>query len=136
MTVHCVRLHAEPPKGDAENAVDNWITNFSRWTGGAEQPLGETQTQETETAFVAGGWYFVDNDEDRQNVIISLSDELATFQSGLWHYAAYSASNHDLEARGGDSWQYLVDSENRSTDAKTVPSEIPRFAPEATGVTP
>jgi len=33
MAVHMVRVFVEPPKGNAQNAIENWVANYSEWVG-------------------------------------------------------------------------------------------------------
>jgi len=61
MAVHMVRVFSQPPRGNAENAVNNWVANYSEWTSDpVEHELTETAAEidGTGTQYVRGDWRF------------------------------------------------------------------------------
>jgi len=123
MTVHMVRVFVEPPKGNAESAVDNWVANYSEWTADpVEHRLRKTTTELDGggTTHLRGDWRFEDQGEDPTAILSDLSDRLGQFQGGLWHRLGYHVCDHDDSDRGGCSWDEVVESGN-------VPGDIPDF---------
>jgi hypothetical protein len=116
-----VRVIAEPPKGNAETAVANWVANYSEWTEGAvEHSLSETtgSIDGSGTQYVRGDWRFIDQGEEPTNILRDLSERLQSLQGGLWHRLGYHACDHD-EANGGPcSW-------DETLEWGSVPSDIP-----------
>jgi hypothetical protein len=121
MAVHMVRVFAEPPKGEAESAVDNWVSNYAEWDG---DPIDHTLTETTVgidgTQHVRGDWRFEDQGEDATNILRDLSERLQSFQGGLWHRLGYHVCSHDEDNGGPCSWGEMV-------EWGSVPSDIPDF---------
>lgn len=123
MAVHMVRVLAEPPKGEAETAVANWVENYTEWTGDTvEHALTDANTaiDGTGTAYVRGDWRFEDQGEDPTNILSDLSGRLQSLQGGLWHRLAYHVCTHDEADPQPCSWDETV-------EWGTVPSGVPDF---------
>lgn len=124
MTVHMVRLYVEPPNGNAQQAVSNWVANYSQWEGDpVEHGLTETTTEpygDGGTAYLAGDWRFLDEREDPTAVLADLHDRLESFQGGLWHRAGYHVCEHDEGEPSACGWEQTV-------EGGTVPADIPTF---------
>jgi len=123
MTVHMLRVFIEPPKGDAENAVDNWVSNYSEWTA---DPVEHSLTEATAgidgsgTAYVRGDWRFIDQGESPTEILDDLSGRLQSFQGGLWHRLGYHLCSHDEDQPHACSW-------DQSLEWGTIPSDIPEI---------
>lgn len=123
MTVHMVRVLCEPPKGEAENAIDNWVQNYSEWTEDTtEHSLTETTAgvDGTGTVHVRGDWRFIDQGEDPTNILQDLSRRLDSLQGGLWHRLGYHVCSHDEDNPQPCSWGQKVES-------GTIPGDIRDF---------
>lgn len=121
MAVHMIRVVCEPPKGDADSAVDDWVTNYSEWTGDpVEHSLSETNTKldGSGTQYVIGQWRFEDQGEGSTEILDDLSSKLQSLQSGLWHNLAYHVCCHDESEPGNCSW-------NESVSYGSIPSDVP-----------
>lgn len=83
----------ESPKGNAHNAVDNWVRNFTAWKG---KPAHNTLTEVTEggTTYLRGDYRFRLNDE-KTALLDTLEHRLQRFQGGLWYRVGYHVCNHD-----------------------------------------
>lgn len=122
MAVHMIRVHFEPPKGDAQNAVDNWVTNFTEWTGDpVAHSIGETNTQMdgSGTTYVTGDYRF-EQDATATEILDDLSARLQKINGGLWHRLTYHVCDHDEDEPGGCSWDQKV-------EYGTIPSDIPDY---------
>lgn len=120
MTVHMVRLMIEPPKGEADSAVDNWVRNHNEWTGDPqEHSLTETNTEldGSGTEYVRGDYRFI-QEEGADALLDDLEARLQDLQGGLWYRIGYHSCDHDESDRSGCSWGEVR--ENGS-----VPSDIP-----------
>lgn len=118
-----VRVLCEPPKGEAETAVNNWVSNYSEWTADpTEHTLTETNTaiDGSGTKYVRGDWRFERQGEDPTDILTDLSDRLQPIQGGLWHRLGYHICDHDEETRQPCSW-------DETAEWGTVPSDIPAF---------
>lgn len=119
-----VRLFMEPPKGDAENAVDNWVTNHTEWTGDpVEHTLIETNADidGTGTTYICGDYRFEQNETVTQ-LLDDLEQNLGNIQGGLWYRIGYHACDHDETAGSPCSW---TDSDSEIRENGTIPSDIP-----------
>lgn len=97
MTVHMVRVLCEPPKGEAEVAVANWVANYREWTGDSvTHALTATEASDG-TQYVRGDWRFHDEGEGATAILTDLSERLQAIQGGLWHRLAYHVCTHDAE---------------------------------------
>ncbi len=98
MTVHMVRVLCEPPKGDAENAIQNWVENYTEWDGDTEEhSISEINTQDDGSGvqYLRGDWRFVQNGEEPTNILGDLSERFQSVQGGLWHRLGYHVCDHD-----------------------------------------
>ena len=97
MTVHMVRLMVEPPKGESEEAVNNWVENHNQWD---DDPVAHDLTEATAeidgdgTTYARGDYRFV-QEETVDELLDDLEDCLQDFQDGLWYRLAYHACDHD-----------------------------------------
>jgi hypothetical protein len=112
MTVHMVRLLLEPPKGNAENAVDNWVTNHNEWE---DDPVEHTLTETTArldgsgTVYLRGDYRFI-QEESPTALLDDLISRLDSFQGGLWYRVGYHECPHDDKRVTGESWTATVGS--------------------------
>lgn len=123
MTVHMVRVICEPPKGEAENAIQNWVENYTEWDADpVEHSLSEQNTEldGSGTAYFRGDWRFVQDGEDPTAILTDLSDRLQGIQDGLWHRLAYHVCSHDEDNPTPCSWGEMV-------EQGTVPSGVQTF---------
>lgn len=121
MAVHMIRVLCEPPKGDAENAVNNWVSNYNEWTSDpVEHELTETNASMDGdgTAYLRGDWRFVDEGETATDILEDLSERLASVQGGLWHRLGYHVCTHDEENGGPCSW-------DETLEWGSIPSDVP-----------
>lgn len=112
MTVHMVRVLCEPPKGEAENAIQNWVSNYNEWTADpAEHSLTETNTEMDDLGaqYLRGDWRFLDQGEQPTNILQDLSERLQSFQGGLWHRLGYHVCGHDENGRDGCDWETTLE---------------------------
>lgn len=123
MTVHMVRLIVEPPKGESEEAVNNWVENHNQWEG---DPIDHKLTETTAdpdgdgTTYARGDYRFIQQ-ETADELLDDLEDRLQSFQGGLWYRLAYHACDHDEDEPTPCSWE----------DAREwgdVPDDIPTIA--------
>jgi hypothetical protein len=123
MAKHMIRLFFEPPVGDAESAIDNWVTNFTEWKS---DPVEHTLTQRnTEydgsgTEYVAGSYRFYQSD-DKVALLDDFENRLQSIQGGLWYRIGYHICDHDEDDRGGCSW-------DDKRENGTIPSDIPNLS--------
>lgn len=120
-----VRVLSEVPNGEAENAIDNWVSNYSEWTvDPVVHTLTETNTQPdgSGTQYLRGDWRFLDQGETPTNILGDLSDRLASFQGGLWHRLGYHACTHDEDTPTPCSW---TDPNSEVLESGTIPADIP-----------
>lgn len=116
-----VRIYVEPPKGEAENAVNNWVQNHTEWTDEAlSKALRETAAEidNSGTAYVTGDYLFV-QDTPATDLLDNLESRLQAIQNGLWYRIGYHACDHDGELTPC-SWDGTQTRENG-----TIPSDIP-----------
>jgi hypothetical protein len=122
MKVHMVRLYIEPPKGEGESAVDNWVQNHNEW---ADDPTDHTLTEQTPgidgdgTAYVGGDYRFI-QEESADALLDDLAGRLESFQGGLWYRLGYHECDHDEDSPTGCSWEQVRESDD-------VPADIPTF---------
>lgn len=121
MAVHMIRVLCETPKGEAQTAVDNWVSNYSEWTADpVEHSLVETNADidGTGTTYVRGDWRFDDQGEDPTDILSDLSNRLQSIQSGLWHRLGYHVCTHSETNPQPCSW-------DEKKEFGTIPSDIP-----------
>jgi hypothetical protein len=117
-----VRVMIEPPRGEAENAVDNWVQNHNEWTDyPKEHSLTETTagTDDDGTSYVRGGYRFI-QEGAADELLDDLAGRLDSFQGGLWYRLGYHECDHDEDSPTGCDWEQVR--ENGS-----VPPDIPRL---------
>lgn len=129
MTVHFVRLYAEPPKGEAREAVENWVTNYSEWSGSADKHGLVSSPPDREQVCLTGFWGFEEQGETPSGILQRLYDNLSTFQGGLWFRAFYHICDHDRDGDFGDC--PIAD---YAAEYGSVPDEIKDIPPDATVV--
>ena len=123
MAVHMIRVFCETPKGDAQDAVDNWVANYSEWT---DDPVEHTLTETTAgidgggTTYKRGDWRFVDQGENPTNILDDLSSRLQSFQGGLWHRLGYHVCTHDEDNPQPCAWETSVESGEIPSDVPTI----------------
>jgi hypothetical protein len=128
MTKHMVRLYVEPPKGDAENAIDDWVQNHNEWTDGPQTHTFEETNTEVDgsgTQYVLGVYRFY-QDTPETDLLDRLEDRLSSLQGGLWYRIGYHVCDHDedQENKAGCDWTAPNSDIRESTG---VPSDIPTF---------
>jgi hypothetical protein len=122
MTDHMCRLLIEPPKGEAETAVDNWVQNHTEWT---DDPVEHAMTETTAgingdgTECVRGDYRFV-QEEPADELLTGLEERLQGFQGGLWYRIGYHACTHDESDPQPCEWEDV-------REGGDVPSDIPTF---------
>jgi hypothetical protein len=112
MAVHMVRVLFEPPRGEAENAVSNCVSNYQEWDGDpVTHALTETNTEldGSGVQYLRGDWRFIQNGETPTDILQDLSDRLQSMQGGLWHRLGYHVCTHDEENPQGCSWEYRAE---------------------------
>lgn len=122
MAVHMVRLYIEPPKGDAETAVNNWVENHNEWTDDpVDHTLAEVNTEldGSGTTYVRGDYRFV-QDSTATDLLDDLEQRLGNLQGGLWYRIGYHVCEHDEDNPGACSFDDSMTRENG-----TIPSDIP-----------
>jgi hypothetical protein len=123
-----VLLYVEPPKGNAESAIDNWVQNHNEWESDAKKHKlreGNTNPDGSGTEYVVGEYRFY-QDEIATTLLDNLESNLSYIQGGLWSRIGYHICDHDDEtdSSGGCSWS----SENSEVrEVGTVPSDIPEI---------
>lgn len=118
-----VRVMCEPPKGNAENAIANWVSNYTEWTADpSDHTLVETDTTMggSGTAYVRGDWRFEDQGENATDILTDLSDRLQSIQGGLWHRLGYHVCSHSEDNPSACSW-------DEKQEFGTIPRDIPDF---------
>jgi hypothetical protein len=117
MTVHMVRLFLEPPRGNADSAVDNWVQNHNEWT---EDPTDHSLSVievENGTNFVLGNYRFI-QDSTVTDLLDDMESRLDSIQGGLWYRIGYHACDHDEDEPTPCSWDKLRENGN-------IPSSVP-----------
>lgn len=123
MTVHMVRLMIEPPKGEAQTAVDNWVQNHREWT---DDPVdhrlvaANTAIDGTGTDYIRGDYRFI-QEETADALLDDLESRLDSFQSGVWYRLGYHACTHDLDNPQPCHW-------DQTREGGTVPADVPEMA--------
>jgi hypothetical protein len=115
MTLHYVRVYVEPPKGNSQEAITNWVENYSEWQGRVDD---HALTAVPEHDWLTGGWFLEDQGEEATGIVTDLSDKLSSFQGGLGHRIVYYISEHDADNPGE-----CVPVE--ATESGDVPSAVP-----------
>ena len=123
MTVHMVRLIVEPPKGESEEPVNNWVENHNQWDN---DPVSHELTETTAdfdgngTTYARGDFRFV-QEETADELLNDLEDRLQNFQDGLWYRLAYHACAHHEDNPQPCSWEDTRESDD-------VPEDVPSIA--------
>jgi hypothetical protein len=115
-----VRFYIEPPKGEAKNAVDNWVQNHNEWTDDPkDHSLVETNTKldGSGTTYLCGDYRFV-QDGPADALLDDLADRLQSFQGGLWYRIGYHECDHDENNPTGCAWE-------QTRENGDVPADIP-----------
>lgn len=118
-----IRVYCEPPKGDADTAIQNWVDNYSEWTGDpVTHELVETNAamDDSGTTYLRGDWRFHDQGEAATDILDDLSSRLQSINSGLWHRLGYHVCDHDEATATACSW-------DQTLEWGTVPNDIPTF---------
>jgi hypothetical protein len=119
-----VRLFLEPPKGNSESAVDNWVQNHNEWVNDpVDHSLVETTTgiDGSGTAYLRGDYRFI-QDGDKTTLLDDLGARLQNFQGGLWYRVGYHACDHDEQQSTPCSW---TDAQSEVRENGNIPSDIP-----------
>ena len=123
MTTHMVRLFVEPPKEEAEEAVNNWVENHTQWDDDSvSHELTET-TADLDgdgTTYARGDYQFI-QEETADELLNDLEDRLQNFEGGLWYRLAYHACTHDEDDPEPCSW-------DDTRESGGVPEDIPTIA--------
>jgi len=123
MTVHTVRIYVEPPRGGAEEAVNNWVENHNQWEhDSVEHELTEATAgiDDDGTLYARGDWRFI-QEETADELLDDLEERLQNFQGGLWYRAGYHACDHDEDEPTPCSWE-------DTREWGDVPDNIPTIA--------
>jgi len=122
MTIHMLRIRLQPPRGNAENAVDNWVQNHTEWTDDpVEHTLRET-TADPEgdgTTYLSGDYRFIQH-ESPDDLLNELESRLSSFQGGLWYRLGYHECSHDELDPSPCAWE-------QTREGGDVPADIPDF---------
>lgn len=116
-----VRVLCEPPKGEAETAVGNWVSNYTEWDADpVEHSLTETNTKldGSGVQYVHGDWRFIQESEDSTKMLENLSDRLQSLQDGLWHRLGYHICTHDEDNPKPCGWGETLEFGNVPTEVK------------------
>jgi len=122
-----VRLLIEPPKGNAENAVNNWVQNHTEWTDDpVAHELVETNAGVggTGTAYLRGDYRFIQN-ETATELLDDLESRLQSLQGGLWYRLGYHVCDHDEQQGTPCSW---TDPNSETREHGTIPADIPTLS--------
>ena len=123
MTVHMVRLIVERPKGESEEAVNNWVENYNQWN---DDPVSHELTEATAhldgdgTTYARGDYRFV-QEETGDELLDDLERRLQDFQDGLWYRLAYHACDHDGDEPAPCRWE-------DTREGGDVPEDVPSIA--------
>lgn len=122
MSVHMVRMFVEPPKGEADNAIENWVSNHNEWTSDpVEHTLSETNAaiDGTGTAYLRGDYRFI-QEETPTSLLDDLEDKLQSIQGGLWYRVGYHNCTHNESETASCDW-------DDKRENGTVPTDIPNI---------
>jgi len=125
MTVHMVRIFFDLPKGNADNAVDNWVQNHNEWEN---DPVSHSLTEKNTEIdgsgvdYVSGDYRFI-QEETVTKLLDDLGDRLSSVQGGLWYRIGYHACDHDEDQPTPCSW-------DETREGGTVPDAIPTIEVE------
>lgn len=126
MAKHMVRLFIEPPQGDAQTAVGNWVQNHNEWVDDpVEHSLAETNTEldGSGTTYVRGDYRFF-QDGTATDLLDDLETRLGNIQGGVWYRIGYHVCDHDESATTACSFQ---DADSEIRENGTIPSDIPEL---------
>ena len=118
-----VRLYVEPPKGESEEAVNNWVENHNQWN---DDPVSHELTETTGdldgdgTTYARGDYRFI-QEETADELLDDLERRLQDFQDGLWYRLAYHACTNDEDNPQPCSW-------DDTRESGGVPEGIPSIA--------
>lgn len=121
MTVHMVRLYLEPPRGNAEQAVENWVANHPEWT---DDPVAHTLREVDPpdgTAYAVGSFRFTQSVPNTA-LLDDLEQRLANIQGGLWYRIGYHECDHDESDRADCAW-----AADETRESGGVPLGVPSF---------
>jgi hypothetical protein len=119
-----IRLFLEPPKGNSESAIDNWVTNHNEWT---DDPVSHSLTETNAdidgsgTTYARGDYRFI-QEETPTDLLDDLESRLQNVQGGLWYRVGYHQCEHDEENGTPCQWDDLHTCENGD-----IPTDIPTF---------
>ena len=122
MTTHMIRLFVEPPKGEAEEAVNNWVENHTVWEDDPvshELREANTELEGSGTDYLRGDYWFL-QDSSATEIIDDLADRLDGFQDGLWYRIGYHECDHDEDTPTPCAWE-------QTRDGGDVPVGIPQI---------
>lgn len=97
MTKHMIRLLLEPPIGEADQAVNQWVQNHNEW---ADDPVSHSLTETTAeidgpgTTYVRGDYRFY-QDTPATSLLDDLETRLQGLQGGVWYRIGYHVCPHD-----------------------------------------
>lgn len=118
MTVHMIRLYCEPPKGEAETAVNNWVANYNEWESDPTVQTLRECTTAGGTVHVFGDYRFIQSGETATGILNDLSTRLQSLNGGLWHRLGYHVCSHDETSPSACSWDETV-------EYGTIPASVP-----------
>jgi len=121
MAIHMFRLFIEPPKGDAESAVNNWVENHTEW---GDDPVEHTlrevaESGDEDTAYISLDYRFV-QEKTASDLLDDLESRLQSIQGGLWYRVGYHECCHDDENDRSCTWE-------NTREGGDVPANIPQF---------
>jgi len=123
MTVHMVKFYIEPPNGNAETAVDNWVMNHTEWMSDPqEHTLREVPADPAvigSPMTVTGTYRFL-QEEPASDLLDDLEARLQSFQGGLWYRVGYHECSQDEENPTPCSWE-------QTRENGSVPDDIPEL---------
>ena len=116
-----IRVFSEPPLGDAQTAVDKWVSNHNEWNS---DPASHSLTiKEIDGGqFLMGDYRFIQEGETPTGILTDLSDRLKSVQGGLWHRLGYHVCSHDETSPAACAWDTTV-------EYGTVPAFVPEVNP-------
>ena len=122
MATHMIRLFVEPPNGEAEEAVNNWVENHTEWEDDPvshELREANTNIDGGGTEYLRGDYRFL-QDSSATEIIDGLADRLDGFQGGLWYRIGYHECDHDESESTPCEWE-------QTREGRNVPDSIPTF---------
>lgn len=116
-------MYLEPPRGEAETAVNEWVQNHPEWTDDPVAHVFREQATPNGTSHVYGN-YFFEQSVGVTTLLDRLEDRLANVQGGLWYRIGYHVCDHDDQDRETSdcAWDPA-----RTREDGGVPADIPTF---------